>query len=363
MLFDDVLRPLIDYFKGKSYWPAIQPAFTLLSLYIAACVLAYEYLQSHYAQVPLQIGGAKLPLFNLFLHSYVFKQISLVATTIGLVGLMFRILDRKQGAAGQPDWLTRLRPYRGPLARRVAVVLFVLCIAVPIFRSFTPQDVGNIRVLFLQDPGDEFDQSAFVYLLYELNTRQSRWHFDVDFDVYNKNAHADDFDACKGEPTWICLAEREAAGRPLIAIAVEPLGPDHFWQNRRHVSVITTADWKPYVPPSMYEYLTYSAIVQSILIHLNTECSGLPESAFQEGRVGFGDVFEFAPRRYAMKPAILAAHISPVQEIMLMNCFGADYVNGVSSLITLGWMRSDPVKKNLALSFGVNLDASERKPD
>ena len=110
------------------------------------------------------------------------------------------------------------------------------------------------------------------------------------------------------------------------------------------------------------EYLIYSTIQQSTLIHLNTECSGLPASAFQERRVGFGDLFEFVPRRYAMKPAILAAHISPMQEVMLMNCFGADYVNTVSSLITLGWMHSDPVKKNLELSFGVSFDAPERKP-
>ena len=360
MAFDALLGPVTEYFRGKKYWPAIQPIFALLSLYLAACVLGYEYLQSHYSLVPLQVGNARLSLVNLFVHSYLFKQLSIAAATIGIIGLLFKIIDSKRNKTKRVAWARALQANSIPLAKRGAVVLFVLAIVVPIFWSFTPPDVGNIRVLFLQDPNEEYDQSAFVYLLYELNARQSRWHFDVDFDVYNKNAHADDVRACEGEPTWFCLAEREAAGRPLIAFATEPLGRDHFWQNRKAVSVITTADWKPHVPPTMYEYLVYSAIAQSMLIHLNTACSGLPSSTFAEQSVGFGDLFEFTPRRYAMKPAILAAHISPVQEVMLLNCFGAGYVNDVASLVTLDWLHADDVTKKLKLSFGVSLDENDR---
>jgi hypothetical protein len=128
------------------------------------------------------------------------------------------------------------------------------------------------------------------------------------------------------------------------------------------VSVITTADWTPHVPPTMYEYLVYSAIAQSMLIHLNTACSGLPSSTFDERSVGFVDLFEFTPRRYAMKPAILAAHISPVQEVMLLNCFGAGYVKDVASLVTLDWLHADDVTKKSKLSFGVSLDENDRKP-
>jgi hypothetical protein len=359
---DELLAPVTEYFKGKKYWPAIQPIFALLSLYVAACVLGYEYLQSQYSLVPLQVGNTRVSLVNLFFHSYLFKQLSIAAATVGIIGLLFKIIDTRTSKTKSTTWTRALKTYSVPLARRGAVVLFVLAIVVPIFWSFTPPDVGNIRVVFLQDPNDEYDQSAFVYLLYELNARQSRWHFDVDFDVYNKNAHVDDVAACEGEPIWFCLAEREAAGRPLIAFTTAPLGRDHFWQNRKAVSVITTADWKPYVPPSMYEYLVYSAIAQSMLIHLNTACSGLPSSTFDERSVGFGDLFEFTPRRYAMKPAILAAHISPVQEVMLLNCFGAGYVNDVASLITLGWLHADDVTKKLKLSFGVSLDEGDRKP-
>jgi len=362
VLFDDLLKPLTEYFKGKPYWSAIQPAVALLSVYVAACVLAYEYLQAQYSLAPLRIGEARLPLLNLFVHSYIFKQITLAAVTIGVVGLLFRILDRKTAPLGQPGWVEGMRRYRGPLLKRAIVVLVVLAVAIPLFRQSMPRDVGNVRVLFFQDPDPEFDQGAFVYLLYELNARQSRWHFDVEFDVFNSNAHTDELQACEGEPLWICVAEKEAAGRPLIALTTEPLGTDHFWQNRANVSVITTADWQPYVPPSTYEYLVYSVILQSLLIHLNTECSGVPPASFQESRIGFGDLFEFSPRRYAMKPAILSAHLSPVQQVMLMNCFGPDYVNTVSSLITLGWLRSDPVKGNLKANFRVDLDQPRQAP-
>src|SRR5262249_32433185 len=153
------------------YWPTIQPFFTLLSLYIAACVLTYEFLQSQYALVP-QIGATKLPMLDLFLHSYVFKQISLVAAAVGMVGLLLRIFNPKPHWGKKMQWLPAGRRYRVLIAVRVAVVLAVLCGVVPVFRSFTPRDVGDIRVLFLQDPYPEYDQSALVYLLYELNARQ-----------------------------------------------------------------------------------------------------------------------------------------------------------------------------------------------
>ena len=34
--------------------------------------------------------------------------------------------------------------------------------------------------------------------------------------------------------------------------------------------MITTADWKPYVPPSQYEYLVYSVLTQSIVLFQDT---------------------------------------------------------------------------------------------
>lgn len=145
----------------------------------------------------------------------------------------------------------------------------------------------------------------------------------------------------------------------MIAITTKSLGRDHFWLNRGSTSVITTADWKPFIPPSLYEYLVYSVLTQSVILHLNSQCSGLPVGAFRESREGFGDLFEFSPRRYAMKAAILAAHLSPLQEQMLMNCFGAGYMKTTSSLLTLEWLRSDAVRKNLERNFEVSLDTQK----
>jgi hypothetical protein len=67
-------------------------------------------------------------------------------------------------------------------------------------------------------------------------------------------------------------------------------------------------------------------------------------------------VFEFSPRRYALKPAILAARLSPRQEELLMNCFGPEYVKTAAALLTLDWLRSEVVKKNLQRSFRVSMD-------
>jgi hypothetical protein len=228
-----------------------------------------------------------------------------------------------------------------------------------VFNSLTPRKASNIRIVFLEDPDPEFNREAFVYLLYELNQRQRQWYFNVDFDVFNKNAlTSSELRGCAGEREALCFAEKVASGQQLIAITTKSLGADHFWLNRGSTSVITTADWKPYVPPSQYEFLVYSVLTQSVVVHLNSQCSGLPEGAFRETREGFGDLFEFSPRRYAMKPAILAAHLSPVQEEVLMNCFGAEYMKATSSLLTLDWMHSDAVRRNLERSFQVNLDAS-----
>jgi hypothetical protein len=347
-VLSEFLGTIKEYFKDKPYWPAIQGLLTLLSLYLTASVLAYEYLRWQYGLEPA---------LEQFLRSYLFKQISLIALTVFLIGLLFRLAERPRAATAEGAWAVSLRKYAPGLGKRAALAGLVLCLAVPVFNSLTPRKASNIRILFLEDPDPEFDRDALVYLLYELNQRQRQWYFKVDFDVFNKNAlTSSELKACEGEREALCFAEMTGAGQQLIAITTRPLGADHFWLNRGSTSVITTADWKPYIPPSQYEYLVYSVLTQSIVLHLNTQCSGLPVAAFQESREGFGDLFEFSPRRYAMRPAILAAHLSPPQEETLLNCFGAEYMKATSSLLTLEWLRSDAVRKNLERSFHVNLD-------
>ena len=350
MLFEP-LKTITDYFKDKPYWPAIKGLFTLLSLYLTASVLAYEYLRWQY--------GLEPPL-ALFLRSYLFKQISLIAVTVYVISLLFRVADRRRATTAEDSWAASLRKYGSVFAKRVALAGLVLCLAVPAFNSLAPRKASNILILFLEDPDAEFNREALVYLLYELNQRQRQWYFKVDFDVFNKRSlTTSDRKACEGEREALCFAEKAGSGQQLIAITTNSIGSDHFWVNRGSTSVISTADWKPYIPPSQYEYLVYSVLTQSIVLHLNTQCSGLPVAAFHESREGFGDLFEFSPRRYAMKPAILAAHLAPAQEETLMNCFGAEYMKTASSLLTLEWLRSEGVKKNLERSFGVSLDVQK----
>jgi len=347
MLFD-MWNTITEYFKGKTYWPAIQGLFTLLSLYLTASVLSYQYLRWQYGLEPR---------LALFLRSYIFKQISLIALTVFVISLLFRLLDRPRAGTAAGAWAISFRKSASVIGKRAALAGLVLCAAVPLFNSLTPRTASNIRILFLEDSEPEFNREALVYLLYELNQRQRQWYFKVDFDVFNKNAlTSSELKACEGEREALCFAEKAAGGEQLIAITTAPLGADHFWLNRASTSVITTFDWKPYVPPTQYEYLVYSVLTQSIVVHLNTQCSGLPMAAFKESREGLGDLFEFSPRRYALKPAILAAHLSPLQEEMLMNCFGPEYMKTTSSLLTLEWLHSDSVRKNLQRSFRVSLD-------
>lgn len=348
MLFE-LWNTISDYFKDKPYWQAIKGVFSLLSLYLTSSVLAYEYLRWQY--------GLEPPL-QLFLRSYLFKQISLIVLTVGVIGFLFRLADRRASTT-ERSWVQSFHQYRSFWGKRLVIAGLALCVAVPAFHTLVPRKASNVRILFLEDPEPEFDREAFVYLLYELNQRQRHWYFNVDFDIFNKRAlSSSDLKSCEGDRQPLCFAEKAASGQQLIAITTKPLGgDDHFWINRGSTSVITTVDWKPYVPPSQYEYLVHSVVVQGIVLHLNTQCSGLPSTSFQESREGFGDLFEFSPRRYAMKPAILAARLSPSQEEMLMNCFGAEYMNTASSLLSLAWLRSDSIKQNLERSFHVSLDA------
>ena len=58
---------LLDYLKGQSYWPLVQPIFSLLSLYVISCVIAYQYIEWRYHFTPELVT---------FLHSYIIKQVT-----------------------------------------------------------------------------------------------------------------------------------------------------------------------------------------------------------------------------------------------------------------------------------------------
>ena len=93
---------------------------------------------------------------------------------------------------------------------------------------------------------------------------------------------------------------------------------------------------------------------KSILIHLNGR-GALPPEAFRESRSSVGELFQFSPRRTELKAAILAAHLTPKAEELLLNSFGVEYLTTCENLLRLDWLHSEGVLENLEKSFKVKL--------
>jgi hypothetical protein len=99
--------------------------------------------------------------------------------------------------------------------------------------------------------------------------------------------------------------------------------------------------------------MAHAAVVNSLMIHLNAFCGGFPHQYPGEQRASYGGLFQFAPRRQALRPAILAAHLSPAEEELLIRCFGPAYVRVASRVVALEWLRDDPVRSELERGFGI----------
>jgi len=211
-----------------------------------------------------------------------------------------------------------------------------------------------VRVKFLAEP--EVDLYAVAYLLYEMNRARRQWFFEVDFDPFNEGALTSrERQRCQEPDRALCFAETLAKGQPFIGITTDPLGDDHFWQNRGPVSVVSTYGWRQYAPPGDYEFLVYAIIVQSVRIHLNAHCTGLPAATFRESRVSVNNLFEFSGRRTAMKAVILAAHLNRRVELLSFNCFGPEYAPVAGNALTLDWLCTGRVHDNLDRVFRVKL--------
>lgn len=341
---------LLAYLRERPYWSRIQPLLTLLSLYLMAIVLGYQYIQWQYGLSP--------PL-SLYLRSYLFRQVTVAFLALGAAAALLHWHSRREAVAARDQAGTTSRRWQRAIAPRLIIGGVVLVVAIPAFIYVSPKRVSHIHVKYLTEP-KEFDGYAFVYLLYELNKRQRDWYFEVDFDVFNPDALTSrERGACAGHMYQsLCYATTLAEGRPFIGITSERLGEDYFWQNQGRVSVLSTFGWQQYAPPSTYAFLAYSTIVQSIVIHLNTHCTSLPGGSFRESRVAYGDLFQYTPRRTALKSEILAAHLSPKGEALLLNCFGVRYMATVSSLLTLDWLHSGSVPRNLKTAFRVMEEAA-----
>jgi hypothetical protein len=237
--------------------------------------------------------------------------------------------------------------------RKMVLAGLIVVFAAGIFLRLAPHRVSHITIKFLERPVS-YNEYAFAYIVYELNRFQTAWHFTLDPDTFNRDSRT----SSEGEECGtdsLCYAKLIADGQPLIGITEAGFDQDSFWTNSGSVSVISAGQWKDFEPPSTYVYLTYSLIVQSVMIHLNSNCIGLPTEAFHQSRLSYGDLFEFTPRRNQMKAAILAAHLSPRGQELLANCFGLEYMNTCNRLLSLDWLHSGRVHDNLENNFAIKL--------
>ena len=346
-------RSLLGYLEKQPYWSRLQPILLFLFLYVGTAVVVYQYVEWQYGLSPSPPE---------FLRSYLFKQVSIV-----FLGLAAALVVLRGG--GQAADATRPASWRQRLARggtrwlwRAAGLILIAVVGLQLWLRVTPAGtVGDVRIKFdppqraLADLG--FDPYGFVYLIYELNRQQRAWHFEVDLDPFDPDLLATrDVASCAADPLRaLCVAKAYAASlgrgtRPLILITHQTFKSAdaryYYWLHGGAVSVISATDWQRYHEPSVYDYLAYSTIVQSILIHLDAECRDF-EQRYQEDRVTSGDIFQFQPTPQLMQPAVLAAHLSRPMEQLLFNCFGPAYAADAERLLSLDWLHADRVQQNL----------------
>ena len=332
---------IVSQLKKTSFWPLIEPIFTLLSLYVLGIIIAYQFVQWRYKFTPE---------LSTFLSSYMVKQISVVFIAVGLLAL---VVATNWKSAVRTEIGVKLRAWVRSGARKLALAGLIVVCAAGLFLRLAPHQVSHITVKFLERPAS-FNEYGFAYIIYELNRSQTDWHFTLDPDPFNKDSRTSaEIEECGTD--FLCYAKLISNGEPLIGIAESGFDQDSFWMNSGNVSVISAGQWKDYEPPSMYLYLAYSLIVQSTMIHLNGNCTGLPAGAFQISRLSYGDLFEFTPRRNQLKAAILAAHLSPKGQELLANCFGLEYMNTCNRLLSLDWLRSGRIHDTLEENFGIKL--------
>jgi len=106
----------------------------------------------------------------------------------------------------------------------------------------------------------------------------------------------------------------------------------------------------------VYEYLGYSLIQQTIRIHLDAQCEHLASLEREAGHLG--GLFEYMNNTGQMRARLLSAQLRLAMEETLFNCFGPQYTVDAKHLLSLHWLRSDTVQKNLQRVYGVQLTGS-----
>jgi len=334
---------VVGYLKGRPYWPVIEPFVVVALVWGAAQTLAYNWLAR---------SSSFDPTIGMFLASYLSMRITIAAAGIVAITLILRFRKR----SGVSSATSRVGAYwqahgRGVVYRSLGIALVLAAVGVG-FLAYSPNRVSHITVRFVS-LGPDVKPEALAYLIYELNRHQRHWQYNIDFKPSSIEELPSDLGVdCRRRPQ-LCLAEGLSGGRSFIAITSKSLGGAYFAEHRGGVSVITTAD-RADGPLSVYEYLVYCLILQSIVIHLDLQ-GGLPADAFASDELSRGGLFQFIPERQALESSILAARLSPDEEALLLNTFGADYIATCASLLTMEWLYSERVRDNLAQVFGVLL--------
>jgi hypothetical protein len=358
-MLGEVWKRLFGYLERQPYWSKLEPVLLAGLLYVAALVLTYQYVQwqYHYAPEPF-----------VFLRSYLAKQVTAVYLAVALAVMALLVTPRATDTGAPSGW--RIVRRRG-FWLRVSSVSAAAVLAGLVWAATSPsRTADDITIVFhtesrlSSDLG--FDTNALTYLIYELNRQQRAWHYEIDTELFDASAvtHAARA-SCEAHPVvLLCLAgawAAESGAGQLILVSGESLGklgaPHYFWSHEAGVSVISTADWRGFSEPSVYEYLAYSIIQQTIRIHLETQCRLLSQRLEREATMRAG-IFEFVPNRAMMPPRLLSAQLSSPMEETLFNCFGAQYTVDAKRLLSLDWLRSEPVPNNLRRVYGVRLSGS-----
>jgi hypothetical protein len=352
-MIGEIWRALAGYLEKQPYWARLQPVLLFGFVYVGVAVTVYQYVQWQYGLSPSPPA---------FLRSYLFRQVTVAMLAIG-AALMILRLGRVPAAPAAPGWRAWLAARRRALLWRGFGLLLVLLAATALWLHTAPAaSVADVR-LKLEPPDGvlrrlNFDPIAFAYLVYELNRQQRSWHFEIDLDPFEPDLlSARERARCPDDAfTRLCLAQAYLAALPdppgafilVTAGAFEAADARYYyWLHGGTVSVISAGDWQREQPP-IYDYLAYSTVLQSILIHLEQRCPAFAER-HDESRITSGALFEFQPTPQLMPAAILSAHLSRPMEELLFNCFGPAYAADAGRLLSLDWLHAEGVQRNLKL--------------
>jgi hypothetical protein len=336
----------LDYLKEKGVWGTLRPIVIVSAVFLAAHMLTLQYLKWQYEFSP--------PLW-LYVRSFYFQRIVLVFVVVLVTLLALRVGPAAPVLARWRKMRRYIRIYRRAILYRTLVLVAACLLLTGGFLWLSPRRVTHISIKLMDEPA-RINVSALAFLVYELNRRQRTWFFEIDFEPLNPEALTSvEQKECKdSDRPLLCYAERWAAGRPAIVITEDPLGLAYFCEHRGSVSVVSTADRDAYAPLTDYEFLMYSVIVQSAIIHLD-QYAALPAQAFKNRDSTQGGVFQFNPRKDALKSMILAASLSPTEEQLLLNEFGPEYTRSTKDLLSMRWLYSQQVTNDLQTFYSVKL--------